>query len=517
MFSKILIANRGEIACRIIRTCHKLGIKTVAVYSQADRNALHVRLADEAWPVGEAPPQQSYLDMDKILKAARDSGAEAVHPGYGFLSENPVFARRCQEAGIRFIGPTPEVMEKMGDKLRARKLAKKAGLPVLPGTGQAVGDDEAEDQAWKLGFPLMVKALEGGGGIGIHIIESMKDLKPVIQRTRQVAASAFGSSRLFFERHLKDASHIEVQIIGDEHGRLIHLFERDCSVQRRHQKLIEESPAVKLTPKLRHRLCKLALKLGNHIGYTNAGTVEFLVAADGQAYFTEMNTRLQVEHGVTEMVTGVDLVELQIRVAAGEVLPVAQEDIKVLGHAIQARVYPEDPATLMPQIGKITDYHLPAGDHIRVDSALCAGYEVGLHYEPLLAKVMAWGETREDSAKGLLRALLCFRAEGITCNTSLLRDILASTDFAEATYHTGSMASWLEGGNVGAHHPGVTVTKMRNGKEKSGRDIAAAIAVAMALASKGATGSPTPPANQWRAYGRREQLQSRSQVSRSWR
>ena len=517
MFNKILIANRGEIACRIIRTCRNLGINTVAVYSEADRNALHVHLADEAWPIGESPPQLSYLNMDKILAAALDSGAQAIHPGYGFLSENAVFARRCQEAGIRFIGPSQEVMEKMGDKLRARKLAKKAGLPVLPGTDHAVEDDEAEDRAWKLGFPLMVKALEGGGGIGIHVIESMEDLTPIIQRTRQVATSAFGSPRLFFERYLKDASHIEVQIIGDEHGRLIHLFERDCSVQRRHQKLIEESPAVKLTPKLRRRLCKFALKLGKHIGYTNAGTVEFLVAADGKAYFTEMNTRLQVEHGVTEMVTGVDLVELQIRAAAGEALPMKQEDIQVVGHAIQARVYPEDPATLMPQTGEITDYHQPAGDNIRVDSALCAGYEVGLHYEPLLAKVMAWGETREDAAKDLLRALLCFRVEGVTCNTSLLRDILASADFANSTYHTGSMAAWIEAGRSGVPQLGNNESIMKNGKDHSDRDTAAAIAVAMAMAAKNAGVFAAPAANQWRAFGRREQLQSRPQVSRSWR
>jgi acetyl/propionyl-CoA carboxylase alpha subunit len=517
MFNKILIANRGEIACRFIRTCRKLGISTVAVYSEADRNALHVQLADEARLVGKAPPQQSYLDIDNILAAAQDSGAQAIHPGYGFLSENAVFARRCQEIGVRFIGPSPAVMEKMGDKLRARKLAKKSGLLVLPGTGHAVEDDEAEEQAWKLGFPLMVKALEGGGGIGIHVIDSMEELTPIIQRTRQVATSAFGSPSLFFERYLKDASHIEVQIIGDEHGRLIHLFERDCSVQRRHQKLVEESPAVKLTPKLRRKLCKLALKLGKHIDYTNAGTVEFLVAADGQAYFTEMNTRLQVEHGVTEMVTGVDLVEMQIRIAAGEALTVKQEDIQVTGQAIQARVYPEDPATLMPQIGEITDYHQPAGDHIRVDSALCAGYEVGLHYEPLLAKVMAWGETREDAAKNLLRALLCFRVEGVTCNTSLLRDILASAEFAEATYHTGSMTSWLEAGTVRALHSGANGNTMKNGKEHSDRDTAAAIAVAMALASKSAGAFATPAANQWRAYGRREQLQPRPQVSRSWR
>ena len=327
MFSKILIANRGEIACRIVRTCQKLGIKTVAVYSTVDRNALHTRLADEACFIGESPPHDSYLNLERIIEMARETGAEAVHPGYGFLSENPAFARLCQEAGIRFIGPKPEVMEKMGDKLLARKLAKKAGLPVLPGTDKAIETDKAVSRAWKLGFPLMVKAAEGGGGIGIHIIDSTDELLPLIERTRQVAEHAFGSPRLYFERYLKDASHIEVQLIGDDKGNLIHLYDRDCSVQRRNQKLIEETLATKLTPKLRKRVCKLALKLARRIGYTNAGTVEFLVSDDGEIYFLEMNTRLQVEHGVTEMVTGADLVELQIRVACGEALPLGQDDI----------------------------------------------------------------------------------------------------------------------------------------------------------------------------------------------
>ena len=381
MFSKILIANRGEIACRIIRTCRKLGINTVAVYSTPDRDALHVREADEAYFLGEAPPQDSYLNYGKILNAASESGAEAIHPGYGFLSENPTFARLCQEAGVRFIGPGPEVMEKMGDKLLARKLARKAGLPVLPGTDEAVDDHQASERAWELGFPLMVKAAEGGGGIGIHVIESMDELIPLIERTRQVAASAFGSPRLYFERYLKDASHIEVQLIGDEHGHLVHLFERDCSIQRRNQKLIEETQAAKLSPKVRQKVCRWALKLGQKIGYTNAGTVEFLVSAEGQVYFLEMNPRLQVEHGVTEMVTGVDLVELQIRVAAGEPLPVVQKDIKSNGHAIEARIYPEDPDTFMPDAGSITELHLPSGDSIRVDSALFQGYQVALEYE----------------------------------------------------------------------------------------------------------------------------------------
>ncbi|MEK7814520.1 MAG: biotin carboxylase N-terminal domain-containing protein, partial [Chloroflexota bacterium] len=353
-----------------MRTCGRLGIKTVAIYSEADRQGLHVRLADEAYTVGEAPPQASYLNMDRILDVARAAGADAVHPGYGFLSENPIFARRCQEAGLRFIGPRPEIMEQVGNKLRARQLASEAGLPVLPGANQPVDLEHAEAQARALGFPLMVKPAAGGGGIGIHAIHSVDELTSVIQRTRQVAMSAFGSSRLYLERYLEGASHIEVQLIGDQQGHLIHLGERDCSIQRRHQKLIEETPATKLTPELRQRVYELALRLARRVGYTNAGTVEFLLSPDGQVYFLEVNPRLQVEHGVTELVTGVDLVELQIRVAAGEPLPLAQRDIKPRGHAIEARVYPEDPRTLIPQMGTITELHLPTGDHIRVDSAL---------------------------------------------------------------------------------------------------------------------------------------------------
>jgi acetyl-CoA carboxylase, biotin carboxylase subunit len=519
VFNKILIANRGEIACRIIRACRKLGIKTVAIYSDADRNALHVKMADEAHRVGEVPPRDSYLNLDKILEIAQASSAEAVHPGYGFLSENPAFVRRCSELGIKFIGPTPEVMEKMGDKLRARKLARKAGLPVLPGTDQAVDDSQALDRAWALGFPLMVKSAEGGGGIGIHIIESLDELLPIVERTRKVAASAFGSPRLYFERYLKGASHIEVQLIGDEQGNLIHLFERDCSIQRRNQKLIEETPAVKLTPQMRHKIGKLALKLGRYIGYTNAGTVEFLVSSQGQVYFLEMNTRLQVEHGVTEMVTGVDLVELQIKVAAGESLPFVQEDIRLNGHAIEARVYPEDPDTFMPDIGAITEVHLPSGEQVRVDSALGKGYEVTLHYEPLLAKVMAWGETREAARKELLRALLAFRLEGVKCNIPFLRDVLGSPQFVQATHHTGSLSALVEARQQRQYHPGVNGHLNGNGHKKDDREIAAAIGVAMALAMQGsqAQSPATPAATPWRTHGRREQLLARTLGSRGWR
>ena len=518
MFSKILIANRGEIACRIIRTCRKLGIQSVAVYSERDRDALLVHEADEAYLLGEASPQDSYLNYDKILDAARDSGAEAIHPGYGFLSENPTFARLCQEADIRFIGPRPEVIENMGDKLRARKLARKAGLPILPGTDEAVDNDQGVELAWELGFPLMVKAAGGGGGIGIHVVESMDDLLPLIERTRQVAARAFGSPRLYFERYLENASHIEVQLIGDEHGHLIHLFDRECSVQRRNQKLIEETQATKLPPKLRQKICQWALKLGRKIGYTSAGTVEFLVSSDGQVYFLEMNTRLQVEHGVTEMLTGVDLVELQIRVAAGEPLPLAQENIEPKGHAIEVRIYPEDPDTFLPGTGTVAELHLPAGEYIRVDSALFEGYKVALEYEPLLAKVMAWGESREEAIKRLLRALMAFRLDGVQCNVSLLRDILASKEFTCGTYHTGSMPIWMEARNQRHHQPS-NGSSSANGHKKSDREIAAAIGVALALSLKGtqSPGSTVPAAHPWRIYGRREQLLSRSLGNRGWR
>ncbi|MDE0824642.1 MAG: ATP-grasp domain-containing protein [Dehalococcoidia bacterium] len=528
MFTKILIANRGEIACRIIRTCQRLGIKTVAIYSTVDQEALHVQLADEAYLVGEAPPQDSYLNMAKILDAAKQSGAQAIHPGYGFLSENANFARLCQESGVCFVGPDPDVMEKMGDKLRSRKLARKAGLPILPGTDEAVANEHAATKAWELGFPLMVKAAEGGGGIGIHIIESQEELMPLIDRTRQISESAFGSSRLFFERYLKGASHIEVQLIGDQHGNLIHLHERDCSVQRRNQKLVEETTSsAKLTPQLRRRVCKLATKLGEFIGYTSTGTVEFLVSADGTVFFLEMNTRLQVEHGVTEMVTGLDLVELQLLVAAGEPLPITQDDVSVNGHAIEVRIYPEDPETFMPDSGEITDLHQPEGEHIRIDSALCNGYTVELDYEPLMAKIMAWGEDRDQAIKTLQRALLEFRVAGVKCNVPLLRNVLSTKEFIAATHHTGSMPIWLEefqtrslnkcangkmSKNGNGHKNG-----SKNGQEKGELQIAAAIGVSLAIALKTAQPLATTADSPWRVYGRREQLLSRSMGNRGWR
>ena len=526
MFSKVLIANRGEIACRVIRTCQRMGIKTVAVYSNVDAGSLPVQQADEAVPLGGPAPQDSYLNTGKILAAAQLAGADAIHPGYGFLSENPRFARQCEEAGITFIGPRPEVMEQMGDKLFARRLGREAGVPVLPGTDDAVPDEEAADAAWRLGFPLMVKAAEGGGGIGIHIVETPEELPPFIERSRQAAAGAFGSGRLYFERYLKDASHIEVQLLGDNYGNVVHLFERDCSVQRRNQKLIEETPASsKLRPETRRRLASLALTLGQRIGYNNAGTVEFLVSRDGSVYFLEMNTRLQVEHGVTEMTTGLDLVELQLRVAAGETLPITQDDVVHRGHAIEARIYPEDPETFMPDAGEITGLHLPTVENVRIDTALCDGYVVGLDYEPLIAKVMAWGENREQAIRTLQRALLELRLEGVRNNVPLLRSILASREFTDAVHHTGSVPHWVNELRQWhlAHQSGVPAhllhgnepSRSGNGHNRPEKEIAAAIGVAMAMAMQ--QSPPSADSNGWRVQRRREQLYSRSMGSRGWR
>ena len=517
MFGKLLIANRGEIACRIIHTCRKMGINTVAVYSDADRNALHVGMADEAYLLGASPPQESYLNMDRIVEVARMSGAEAIHPGYGFLSENPAFVGVCNDAGICFVGPSAKVMEKMGDKLNARKLARAAGVPVLPGTDSPVDDSRAAATAFELGFPLMVKATNGGGGIGISIIRSLDELDSVIRRERSKVSKAFGSHSLYFERYLQGASHIEVQIMGDGHGNLVHLFARDCSIQRRNQKIIEEGPAVRLTPEQRGRIWHYARKLGKHIGYTSAGTVEFLVSPDRGMYFLEMNTRLQVEHGVTEMITGLDLVELQLRVAAGEPLPIKQEDIRAHGHVIEARIYPEDPETFMPSAGVINKFHQPSGDHIRVDSALFPGYEVGTYYESLMAKLICWGETREEARLRLLEALRDFHVEGVKCNIPALMSVINYPSFVESTHHTGSLPSIVGPGQQDFQGNGYSLSV--NGT--TDKELAAAIGVALLLSMNGSSALAQRHngrgAGSWRLYGRREQMLSRILGSRGWR
>ncbi len=519
MFSKVLIANRSEIACRIIRACRKLGISTVAVFSEADQNSLHVKLADEAFLLGPPSPKESYLNISRIISIARSSHSDAIHPGYGFLSQNPDFARACQEADIRFIGPYPYVMEIMEDKVKARNLAKRAGLPILPGTDSPVPDSLADSTARDLGFPLMVKAAQGGGGIGIRIINSPQELAPVLHQLRSVASNAFGSPHLYFERYMPNASHIEVQVLGDEHGNLVHLFERDCSVQRRNQKIVEESPShvSKLSSHQRSLLWDYALRLARLIGYTNAGTVEFLASPEGEVYFLEMNTRLQVEHGVTELTTGLDLVELQLRIASGEYLPVSQDDVLSRGHAIEVRIYPEDPESFIPSAGTINDFHQPSGQHIRVDSALYPGYEVSTHYESLIAKLMCWGQTREEARVRMLDALDEFRLEGVKSNIPALRRVLTGTEFAQGSYDTGLLVRMAEAARLESGD-GLSHGSRNGGTDK---ELAAAIGAALLVSMNG--GSPVNRYHHgawpspWKLYGRRDQMLSRSLGGRAWR
>ena len=534
MFSKVLVANRGEIAARIIRTCQRMGVATVAVYSEADRGAVHTRMADQSVCIGGAAAADSYLNIDAVLHACRETGAQAVHPGYGFLSENSELARRCKTDGVVFIGPGEEVLSQMADKLSARRVARKSGLPVMPGTEEPVGDDEAITKAWELGFPMMVKATAGGGGIGIHVVHTMAELEPIIERTRKTAQAAFADSSLFYERYLQGASHIEVQLIADQYSNVLHLHERDCSIQRRNQKLIEETPAsAKLPGAVREQIGRLSRQLGREVGYTNAGTVEFLVTPDGHFYFLEMNPRLQVEHGVTELLTGQDIVELQLQAAAGIPFAIRQRDIHANGHAIEARVYPEDPDTCLPNVGVVTDLQLPQGANVRVDTALCVGYEVSLHYEPLLAKVMAWGADRAAAIATLDAALADFRVAGVDTNIPLLRDVLASPEFVSGSYHTGSLAGILErrqqakGAKTTMHRNGISNNGIANNgsrpadgqrPELDPRALAAAIgaaAVAVAQAEQPGGGSVRESASRWRTQGRRELFRSRL-GSASW-
>ena len=406
MFAKILIANRGEIACRVIKTARRLGVATVAVYSEADREALHVELADEAWPIGPAPARQSYLDIAAIIEAARSSGAQAVHPGYGFLSENADFAEACDEAGLVFIGPPAEAIRLMGSKAAAKELVAAAGVPLVPGYhGLDQDPDRLAEEARRIGYPVLIKASAGGGGRGMRIVSGAADFAAALAGARREALSAFGDDRVLIEKYLAQPRHIEVQIFADRHGETIHLFERDCSIQRRHQKVVEEAPAPGLDSERRTALGKAAVAAARAVGYVGAGTVEF-IAADGQFYFIEMNTRLQVEHPVTEAVTGLDLVEWQLRVAAGEPLPRRQKEIAFAGHAIEARLYAEDPARgFLPQTGVLHGLRLPLPETARVDTGVRQGDRVTPYYDPMLAKIIVWGEDREAAAVLLRRAL----------------------------------------------------------------------------------------------------------------
>ena len=451
MFKRILIANRGEIAVRVIRACREMGIESVAVYSDVDRRALHVRKADFAEYLGPAQASESYLNIPKILEAARRSGAEAIHPGYGFLSENAKFARACREAGIVFIGPSPESMEMMGSKTRARQNMKKANVPFVPGTDTGLKSaEEAVAIAESIGYPVMLKAAAGGGGKGMRMVQNSKELAGALETTQSEAQRSFGDSEVYIEKYIESPRHVEMQIFGDTHGNVIYLAERECSVQRRHQKVLEEAPCSFVDPDMRRRMGEVAVKVGKAANYVNAGTVEFLVDAHKNFYFLEMNTRLQVEHPVTEMVTGIDLVQMQLRVAAGEPLPIKQEDIVLRGHAIELRVYAEDPDNnFFPSPGRITRLISPSGPGLRRDSGMYEGWVVPIEYDPLLAKLIAYGENREQVINRLRRALVEYFIGGIKTNISLFRRILLHPDFQAGRVDTGFLDRLLKEAPVG--------------------------------------------------------------------
>ncbi len=438
MFRSVVVANRGEIARRVFRACRALGVKTVAVYSEADREAPHVSDADEAVLIGPAPARESYLNADAILAAARRSGADAIHPGYGFLSENWRFAEACGHAGLVFIGPSPEAIRLMGDKTEARRLMSAAGVPVVPGSDGAVADAaEAAGLADRIGFPVMLKAAGGGGGIGMALVERADQLASAYATAARRAQAAFGTPALYVERYLDRPRHVEVQVFGDGHGNVVHLHERECSIQRRHQKLIEESPAPVLPETTKDGLLKAAVKGAQSIRYANAGTLEFLVDADGHFYFLEMNTRLQVEHPVTEEVTGLDLVTAQLRVAAGEPLPWRQQDIVQRGAAVEGRVYAEDPAKgFLPSPGTITKLDVPGGPGIRVESGVVAGSAVTVHYDPLLMKMIGTGVSRTEALDRLALALEHTVIEGVRTTIPFLRRVLGHEGFRRGIAHT---------------------------------------------------------------------------------
>jgi acetyl-CoA carboxylase biotin carboxylase subunit len=438
-FKKILIANRGEIAVRIIRACHEMGIGSVAVYSDVDRTAQHVRFAHEACHIGPSPSTESYLRIDRIIDAAKQTGAEAIHPGYGFLSENPALPRACAEAGITFIGPPPEAMEAVGDKVRARELMTNAGVPVVPGTPPLTGDaKEVARLAEEIGYPVLLKAAAGGGGKGMRIVNGADELPSLLDQARGEAASAFGDDTVFLEKFVVRPRHIEVQVLADSKGNCIHLAERECSIQRRHQKLIEESPSPVVDEKTRAEIGELAVKAVQAAGYVSAGTVEFLRGDDGSFYFMEVNARLQVEHPVTEMVTGIDLVKAMIEIAAGGELPIAQDQLQLRGHAIECRIIAEDPArNFMPAPGTIRAQRNPAGPGVRFDGGTYEGYTVPVFYDPLIGKLCSWGRDRDHAIARMTRALDEMRIDGITTSTSFHKQVMTHPSFAFGNLHTG--------------------------------------------------------------------------------
>jgi acetyl-CoA carboxylase biotin carboxylase subunit len=493
VFSKVLIANRGEIALRIIRTLREMGIRSVAVYSDVDRASLHVRQADEAAHIGPAPSSESYLNIERILDAARRHGADAIHPGYGFLSENARFAQACEDAGFTFIGPSPKSIAMMGSKTEARRVASDGGAPIVPGTPEGVTSaSEALAFSRDAGFPVMLKAVAGGGGKGMRRVDSESALVPAFESASSEALRAFGDGRIYVERLIENARHIEIQVLGDRHGNLVHLGERECSVQRRHQKVIEESPSplVARLPELRARMGEAALRAARAAGYFNAGTVEFLASGDGSFYFLEMNTRLQVEHPVTELVTGLDLVRLQIQIAAHQPLPFTQEDVTLRGAALECRIYAEDPAnSFFPSPGRISQISEPAGPGVRLDSGIYPGWTVPLDYDPMLAKLIVWSDTRGHTIDRMLRALGEYHIGGIQSNLALFDAILRDPAFCAGDIHTGYLDELLKRNPFTRPAPPAELASI-------------AALIATHLASPRVPASPAPPTSRWLAQGR---------------
>jgi acetyl-CoA carboxylase biotin carboxylase subunit len=495
---KILIANRGEIAVRVIRACRELGIATVAVYSDPDRGALHVRRADEAYHIGPAPARESYLNIEKILDVAKRSGADAIHPGYGFLSENATFANACEAAGVKFIGPSAKSMNIMGSKTSARRAMEAAGVPFVPGSSKGLTLAEAGQVAERVGYPVMLKAAAGGGGKGMRLVRSAADLKSAFEGASSEAARAFSSDEVYVEKYIERPRHIEVQVFGDEHGNVVYLGERECSVQRRHQKVIEEAPSAVVTLELRRKMGETAVQVAKAAGYFNAGTVEFLVDKDLNHYFLEMNTRLQVEHPVTELVTGLDLVHLQIHVASGGKLPFKQEDVQLRGHAIECRIYAEDPDNnFFPSPGEITRLITPGGPGIREDSGVFEGWRVPLDYDPMLSKLIAYAPTREMAIARLNRALEEYTIGGIKTNLSLFRRLLHEPAFVNAEIDTGYLDRLLSEGKKSAP---ADLQKMR---------VAAVAAAMMNGGNNGVAKAVALPAStngKWKRNARQESL-----------
>ena len=506
MFKKILIANRGEIAVRILRACRELGIRSVAVFSEVDRNSLHVRLADEAYAIGPAPSRESYLRIDKLMDVARRADCDAVHPGYGFLAENPALPQACREADITFIGPSAGAVEALGSKTAGRQLARRLEVPTVPGTNDPTEEPQARALSQSMGYPVLLKAVAGGGGKGMRLVCSHAEFESAFREAASEAMNAFGDERLYLEKYLERPRHIEIQILADAHGRVVSLGERECSVQRRHQKVIEEAPSPIVTPELRKRMSEAAVRLARAGGYVNAGTVEFLVDQNLNFYFLEVNTRLQVEHPVTEQVTGLDLVKLQIAIAAGHRLPFAWESITPRGHAMEVRLYAEDPENnFFPSPGKILSRHTPGGPGIRMDEGVYEGWTVPNDYDPLLSKLIAWGNSREETIARLRRALDEYTITGIRTNAGLFRRILEEPDFLRGEIHTRWLDEWLRRPRAPSSAP------QASAKNSSIEAAAAAIVAAVWQAKQSAAQAPSASsdresASRWKLEGRREQL-----------